>query len=299
MGDLASPARIRQLAAEYGLRPNRHLGQNFLIDGNIVRKVVAAAELRGTETVVEVGPGFGALTQELLARSGLVVAVERDPILARALRDHLGADPRLVLVKADARTVRWNELLQWAIEQRQEPGPWARGPEEPRPKLVANLPYAVTAPVLAGLLESEVPWERGVVMVQREVAERITAVPGSRTYGALSCLVAYHADARLVARVPATVFWPRPEVESAVVRLEFRPYPGMEALPRDSLFRVIRVAFGQRRKTLRQALRGRGGFWSREAVDQALERSGIDPVRRAETLDLAEYARLTRQLLGE
>lgn len=296
MGDLASPTKVRELAAAHGIRPRRHLGQNFLIDGNIVQKVLAEARLCGSETVVEVGPGFGALTQELLRRAGRVVAVERDPALVRVLREQLGSDPRLYLVQADARTVRWAELLEQAT---------GAGPTDPgspsggeRPKLVANLPYAVTGPVLASLLESGLPWESGVVMVQREVAERMTASPGGRVYGALTCLVAYHASARIVARVPPSVFWPRPEVESALVSLAFRPHPDTEGVPRDHLFRVIHTAFGQRRKTLRQALRARGAPWPAEAVDPALELAGIDPARRAETLDLAEFARLSRHLPG-
>lgn len=257
---------------------------------------MAEARLDGTETVVEVGPGFGALTQELLRAAGRVVAVERDPVLVRALRDELGSSPHLMLVEGDARRVDWSRLLAEAQERPASTGPVNGG--SPRAKVVANLPYAVTAPVLAGLLESGVAWERGVIMVQREVAERLTAPPGSRVYGALTCLVAYHAEARITARVPPTVFWPRPQVESAVVTMAFRPYPGAEELPRELLFQVIRLAFQQRRKSLRQALRARGTPWPAEAVDGALALAAIDPNRRAEDLALDEYVRLAQALFA-
>ncbi|HEY8530936.1 MAG TPA: 16S rRNA (adenine(1518)-N(6)/adenine(1519)-N(6))-dimethyltransferase RsmA [Limnochorda sp.] len=296
MGDLAHPSKVRALAAAYNLRPSRHLGQNFLIDENIARKIVAEARLDGTETVVEVGPGFGALTQELLLAAGRVVAVERDPVLVRVLRHELGAAPHLLLLEGDAREVDWSRLVAQAQERPARTGQASSG--APRAKVVANLPYAVTAPVLASLLESGVAWERGVIMVQREVAERLTAPPGSRAYGALTCLVAYHAEARITARVPPTVFWPRPQVDSAVVTLAFRPYPGAEKLPRDLLFQVIRLAFQQRRKTLRQALRAHGSPWPAEAVDGALALAAIDPNRRAEDLALDEYVRLARALFA-
>lgn len=302
MGDLAHPSKVRALAQAHDLRPSRHLGQNFLVDENIVRKIIAAAHLNGTETVVEVGPGFGALTQELLRAAGRVVAVERDPRLVQILRQELGSPPHLLLVEGDARWADWPRLLEEAhVLPPRQPGSSAGGvPEagEPRAKVVANLPYAVTAPVLASLLESGVAWERGVIMVQREVAERLTAPPGSRAYGALTCLVAYHAEARITARVPPTVFWPRPQVDSAVVTLAFRPYPGAEKLPRDLLFQVIRLAFQQRRKTLRQALRAHGSPWPAEAVDGALALAAIDPNRRAEDLALDEYVRLARALFA-
>lgn len=296
MGDLAHPSRVRALAAAYDLRPSRHLGQNFLVDENIARKIVVEARLDGSETVVEVGPGFGALTQELLLAAGRVVAVERDPILVQVLREELGPVPHFMLVEGDARQVAWARLLEEA-QARPSRMP-AGGAGSPRAKLVANLPYAVTAPVLVSLLESGVAWERGVVMVQREVAERLTARPGTRVYGALTCFIAYHAEAQIAARVPPTVFWPRPQVDSAVVTLAFRPYPGAEQLPQELLFQVIRLAFQQRRKSLRQALRARGAPWPAEAVDGALALAAIDPSRRAEDLGLDEYLRLAQALLG-
>jgi len=302
MGDLAHPSKVRALAQAHDLRPSRHLGQNFLVDENIVRKIIAAAHLNGTETVVEVGPGFGALTQELLRAAGRVVAVERDPRLVQILRQELGSPPHLLLVEGDARWADWPRLLEEAhVLPPRQPGSGAGGvPEagEPRAKVVANLPYAVTAPVLVSLLESGVAWERGVIMVQREVAERLTAPPGSRVYGALTCLVTYHADAQIVARVPPTVFWPAPQVESAVVALTFRPYPGAEDVPREQLFTVIRLAFQQRRKSLRQALKTRGAPWPRDGVDHALAQAGLDPLSRAEDLGLDQFLRLTEALFA-
>lgn len=278
MVNLATPTAVQSLLRAYGLQISRRLGQNFLIDGNLAQRIVDAAQLQGDECVLEIGPGLGALTQRLVERAAQVTAIELDRGLVAILQDVLGHCPNLRIIRGDARSVPLDELF----------------PPGCRRKAVANLPYYATTPLLFRLLEAQPPFSLMVVMVQREVAERIHARPGSKDYGALSVNVQYQCQVEWIALVPPSVFYPRPEVESAVLRLT--PHPGPLPQPPSHLARVVKVAFSQRRKTLRNALRS--GF-SPGQVEAALEAAALSGERRAETLTVEEFTRLAAALPQE
>jgi len=269
---------------ERGLAAKKGLGQNFLVDRNIVGRILENAALDGESWVLEIGPGLGALTGPLAERAAQVVAVEIDRELAAVLREVL-AHPRIAIVEGDALEMDWRELL--------EDMGWRGQPLS----LVANLPYYITSPLIMKALESGLPFTSIVVMVQKEVAERMLAAPGSKDYGVLSLAVQYYAEGSLVMKVPRTVFLPAPKVDSAVVRL--LPRPPKVSAPRKELFQVIRAAFQQRRKTLRNALKALTVEWGLglEQLDGALARCGLEPGVRGERLSLEEYSQLTEELL--
>ncbi|MGB9781970.1 MAG: 16S rRNA (adenine(1518)-N(6)/adenine(1519)-N(6))-dimethyltransferase RsmA [Moorellaceae bacterium] len=248
--------------------------------------MVEKAQLEPPDIVVEIGPGMGALTQELARRAGLVIALEIDRGLLSILREVIAGIDNVRLVEGDALKTDFDELVREAL------GAEFRG-RLPSYKIVANLPYYVTSPLLLHLLGNNFNIQYIVVMLQAEVAERLVARPGGKEYGALSVFVQYFAEPQIIMRVPRTVFYPRPEVDSAVVRLVMRPrFPGEE--DREFFFRVVRAAFAQRRKTLANALCGLTG--AREPVEAALREAGINPLRRGETLSLEEFALLSRAL---
>ena len=272
---LATPGAVRELLARHGLRPNKRLGQHFLVDPRIAERIVAAAGIGPGEAVLEVGPGLGALTGLMAERGALVVAVELDAGLVAALQEVLAPwQDRVRLVQGDALALDPGTLLPAGV---------------PR-KVVANLPYYITTPLLLHLLEARPAFSVLVVMMQREVAERLLSPPGSKAYGAVTVAVRYRAEAEPVCRVPRAAFWPQPEVDSAVLKLIPRPYPRP---PRDEarLFAVVRAAFNQRRKTLRNALAG-GGLGSPGEVEEVLARAGVDPGLRAEQLALDDFIRI-------
>lgn len=270
-----------------GLSPRKSLGQNFLVDANIARKIVEKAELTPEDIVVEIGPGLGALTQELARRAGLVIALEIDRGLVAALREIVTGIENVCLVEGDALKTDFDELVREVL------GVEDRG-RLPGYKIVANLPYCITSPLLVHLLGNNFNIQYLVVMLQAEVAERLVARPGVKDYGTLTVFVQYFAEPRIIMRVPRTVFYPRPEVDSAVVRLVVRPQPPVDIEDREFFFRVVRAAFAQRRKTLANALRTLTS--AREPVEAALSEAGIAPLRRAETLSLEEFVRLSRSL---
>lgn len=272
---LLGPAEIRALAGELGVRPTKRLGQNFVHDPNTIRRIVRTAALQPGERVLEVGPGLGSLTLGLLEAGHPVTAVEIDPVLAarlpRTVADRLPGS-RLDVIAADA----------LRLTTMPDPAPTA---------LVANLPYNVAVPVLLHLLELLASVERGLVLVQAEVADRLAAGPGSKVYGVPSVKTAWYAQAARAGAVPASVFWPVPNVESGLVRLTRRPAPVLaDGVTRADVFAVVDAAFAQRRKTLRAALAGWAG--SAAAAEAALRAAAIDPGARGETLDIADYARL-------
>ena len=272
---LLGAADVRRLAAELDVRPTKRLGQNFVVDANTVRRIVRTAGVDAGDVVVEVGPGLGSLTLGLLATGAHVIAVEVDPVLAAALPATVeermpSARGRLDTVAADALTVT------------SLPGPAPTA-------LVANLPYNVAVPVLLHALETWSGIETALVMVQAEVADRIVAPPGSRTYGVPSVKVGWWATATRAGAIPRAVFWPVPNVDSALVRLVRRPETA-RTVQREELYRVVDAAFAQRRKSLRGALSGWAG--SAAAAEAALREAGIDPTARGESLDVAAFERL-------
>jgi 16S rRNA (adenine1518-N6/adenine1519-N6)-dimethyltransferase len=291
---LLGPAEIREIAGRLGVRPSKRLGQNFVVDPGTVRRIVALADVGPGDVVLEVGPGFGSLTLGLLAAARAVVAVEVDPVLAAELPRTVAVRapdlaPRLAVVTADAASVTPADLSPPAgITDR--PGP-PTTPSDPPSVLAANLPYNVAVPVVLHLLATVPSLERGLVMVQAEVADRMTAPPGSRVYGVPSVKLAWFASARRAGAVPRTVFWPVPNVDSGLVAFTRRPPP--EGVPRAEVFAVVDAAFAQRRKTLRAALaRWAGGP---DAAERILRDAGVDPGARGEALTVAEFTRIARQ----
>lgn len=272
MTTLLGPVEIRALATRLGVAPTKTLGQNFVHDGNTVRRIVAAAALDPAERVLEVGPGLGSLTLGLLPACAGVVAVEIDPVLAGALPETAGHDPRLTVLTADA--------LRVDPEQLGEPD-----------ALVANLPYNVAVPVVLRLLGVLPSLRHGLVMVQKEVADRLVAGPGSRTYGIPSVKLAWYAQAKAAGRVPPNVFWPVPNVDSGLVAFTRREPPA--GADRLATFRVVEAAFAQRRKTLRAALAGWAG--GADAAATILRRAGVDPGARGESLTVQQFAAIARE----
>ena len=272
---LLGPAEIRALAAELGVRPTKALGQNFLHDANTIRRIVRVAGVSPGEVVVEIGPGLGSLTLGLLESGVRVVAVEIDAVLAGALASTVAvhqpsAVGQLSVVQADALRLT--------------------GLPDPQPSaLVANLPYNIAVPVVLHLLETLPSLRHGLVMVQAEVADRLAAPPGSKTYGVPSVKAAWYASADRAGTVPRAVFWPVPNVDSGLVRLTRRPPPTLpDGVTRADVFTVIDQAFAQRRKMLRSALASWAG--SPAAAEAVLDAAGIDPTARGETLDVTAFA---------
>jgi 16S rRNA (adenine1518-N6/adenine1519-N6)-dimethyltransferase len=271
---LLGPAEIRALAGQLSVRPTKSLGQNFVHDPNTVRKIVAAAGVRPDDVALEVGPGLGSLTLALLDAAARVMAVEIDPVLAR----------RLPLTAADRAPSLAENLTVIEQDAMRVTGAQVGAPTV----LVANLPYNVAVPVLLHLL-AEVPSLRTVlVMVQLEVADRLAAPPGSRVYGVPSVKAAYYGTVRKAGTVGRSVFWPEPNVESGLVRIDVRPPAERISVDRAALWAVIDAAFAQRRKTLRAALGGWAGSPAR--AEQILTAAGVDPRERGEKLDVTRFA---------
>ncbi|SMB89345.1 dimethyladenosine transferase [Thermanaeromonas toyohensis ToBE] len=287
---VTSPGQIISLLKSKGLRPCKARGQNFLIDANIARKIVEEAGLSAADVVVEIGPGLGALTWELAQRARQVIGVEIDRNLVQVLREVLAGQPNVSLVEGDALKIDFDELVGKTL------GIEGRG-RLPAYKVVANLPYYITSPLLNHLLSSDFHIDRLVLMLQLEVAERLVARPGTKDYGMLTVFTQYFAEIQWVMYVPRTVFFPRPEVDSAVVRLYKRSHPPVEVGDEEFFFRVVRASFSKRRKILPNALKELAG--GREAVFKALDTAGIAPFRRGETLSLEEFAKLSRCLKNE
>ena len=273
MTALLSASDVRTLAAALNLRPTKTLGQNFVIDPNTVRRLVRVAGVGVDDVVVEVGPGLGSLTLGLLGAAARVVAVEIDPVLAAQL-------PTTVGQQAPELADRLEVVVQDALTLTAVPGPAPTA-------FVANLPYNVAVPVLLRLLEHLPSLRTGLVMVQAEVADRLVAPPGSKTYGVPSVKAAWYAEVRRAGAIGRHVFWPAPNVDSGLVAFTRRePPPGDRA----ATFAVVDAAFSQRRKTLRAALSGWAG--SPDAAEQRLRAAGIDPSARGEVLDVRDFARL-------
>ncbi len=275
------PAEVRRLCQELDLAPSKRRGQNFVHDANTVRRIVAAAHLASSERVLEVGPGLGSLTLALLEAGHSVVAVEVDPRLSGVLPDtvrrHLGAAAQAHL------TVVTEDALQLSA------GDVTPADGRPPTALVANLPYNVAVPVLLDVL-GEVPSLRSaLVMVQAEVADRLTAAPGSRTYGAPTVKLAWFGAAEPAGTVPRSVFWPVPNVDSALVRVTRRPPPD-STVARADVFATVDAAFAQRRKSLRAALSGWAG--SAAAAEEALRAAAVDPTLRGERLGVEDFVRI-------
>jgi ribosomal RNA small subunit methyltransferase A len=292
---LLGPSEIRQLAGRLGIRPSKRLGQNFVIDAGTVNRITALAALDPSDVVLEVGPGLGSLTLPLLAAARRVLAVELDPVLAAEL-------PRTIAARAPGLASRLEVMTADAARVTSLPG-------EPPTVLVANLPYNVAVPVVLHLLATVPALRRALVMVQAEVADRMTAPPGSRTYGVPSVKLAWYGRARRAGSVPRSVFWPVPRVDSGLVAFTRHdpadgaagadasaggnaPAGGPELARREDVFAVVDAAFAQRRKTLRAALTP----WAGSAVraEQILRAAAVDPALRGEALAVSDFIRIAR-----
>lgn len=273
--DLATPAGTTRVLRKFGIRPRKRWGQHFLVSRHALDRILAAAALSKTDTVLEVGAGLGTLTVALAAQTGRVIAVEVDRALLPALETAVAPHPNVTVVRGDVLSLDLDGLLAGSPGSR---------------KVVANLPYYLASALIVSFLERPVGFARMVFTVQREVAERMIAPPGGKDYGALSVAVQYRARVSIAGRVPPSAFLPAPDVESAIVLLEVRDRAAVAVHNEAHFFRVVRAAFGQRRKTLRNALAAiTSGAAEAEAACLA---AGVDPGRRGETLSLEEFAAL-------
>lgn len=286
MKDIATPSRTKDILARHGFSFKKSLGQNFLIDPNILQRITETAGLTKETGVIEIGPGIGALTEHLARSAGKVVAFEIDQRLLPILDETLAPYDNVTVInedvlKADVKGVVEREFAGFD-----------------RLMVVANLPYYVTTPIIMKLLEDKIPVNGFVVMLQKEVGDRISARPSSKEYGSLSIAVQYYTEASIAFIVPKTVFMPPPNVDSAIIKLDVRSKPAVSVEDEDFFFLVTRTSFAQRRKTiLNNLVNGLpGGKEKKEAITEALEEAGIEPSRRGETLSLAEFAALAKVL---
>ena len=299
----------------FHLRADKNLGQNFLVEESVVSRIAKAAELTPEDTVLEIGPGIGTLTQALAMTGASVVSVELDKRLIPVLQETVGAYKNVHIVQGDILKVNIPEIIASVTEDRKKSGAAGEDPvteniaqtdcgnteltgtkpetvnAAPAFKVCANLPYYITTPIVMYLLEQKLPLERLVVMVQKEVAERMTARPGGRDYGAISVAMQYYTEPKIAFIVKAGSFLPAPKVDSAVLVCKKRSVPPVDVPDEKTFFRVVSAAFSVRRKMLNNSLKNMGGLTG-EKVKDWLERAGIDGRRRAETLSLEEFAAL-------
>lgn len=286
MADLGNPSRTAEVLRKYNFNVQKKYGQNFLIDANVLERIVKGARVTKEDVVLEIGPGIGTMTQYLAESAKKVVAVEIDEKLIPILEDTLSGYDNVRIIHKD--------ILKLDIAALAEEENAARGFQ-----VVANLPYYITTPIIMRLFEKKAPVESITVMVQKEVADRMQAEPGSRDYGALSLAVQYYAEPEIVMEVSPNCFLPRPNVASSVIRLKKREKPPVET-EEEHMFAIIRASFNQRRKTLANGLKNAPDLpYGREDVERALAQMELPPTVRGETLSLAQFARLSNLLLAE
>ena len=285
MASLGIPQNTIEILQKYNFHFAKKFGQNFLIDTSVLERIIKAAQITKDDCVLEIGPGIGTMTQYLAESAGKVIAVEIDKNLIPILKETLSAYENVMVINEDVLKLDLNEIVK---EHNQG-----------RPiKVVANLPYYITTPIIMGLFEKHVPLESITVMVQKEVASRMQEGPGSKEYGALSLAVQYYANPRIVANVPPNCFIPRPNVSSAVICLERFSEPPVEVIDEQKMFALIRASFNQRRKTLVNSIGNAKELGiSKEEVAQALEKMGLEATIRGEALSLEQFAKLSN-LLG-
>ena len=280
---LYAPSTIKDIKERYGFKLSKNLGQNFLTDKNIIDRIIESAEIGPDDLVIEIGPGIGVITREAAETARKVIAVEIDKNLIPILKETLSDVDNVEIVNQDILKTDVNQMVE------------NQGDSVSGVKIIGNLPYYITTPIIMKLLEDGVKANSITVMMQKEVADRIKAFPGSKAYGALSVAVQYYCTVEAVVNVPKEVFVPQPKVDSTVLRLNIREEAPVKLLNREIFFRCVKAGFGQRRKTLLNSLMGIEGI-TKEGVKAALEAAGIDPSRRAETLDLEEFAKLSNEV---
>lgn len=283
---LGNPQKTIEVIQKYDFVFQKKFGQNFLIDTHVLDKIISAAEITKDDLVVEIGPGIGTMTQYLACAAREVVAIEIDKMLIPILQDTLSGFDNVTVINEDVLKVDLNKL--------------AEEKNGGRPvKVVANLPYYITTPIIMGLFENHVPLHSITIMVQKEVADRMSVGPGTKDYGALSLAVQYYAEPYLVANVPQNCFMPRPKIGSAVIRLTVHENPPVTVRDEKLMFRIIRASFNQRRKTLANGLNNSPELhFTKEQIAQAIETLGLSPSIRGEALDLAQFAALADTLLA-
>lgn len=284
MATLGIPKNTIEILQKYNFRFQKKYGQNFLIDTHVLDKIILEAGITKEDMVLEIGPGIGTMTQYLCENSREVVAVEIDETLIPILTDTLSEYSNVCVINEDILKVDINQMVQ----ERNHGNPI---------KVVANLPYYITTPIIMGLFERKVPLESITIMVQKEVADRMKAGPGTKDYGALSLAVQYHARPEIVAMVPPNCFMPRPNVSSAVIRLKCHQIPPVTVENEELLFRIIRASFNQRRKTMTNSLNNAGGLpYTKEQISEALIKIGQKENVRGEALTLEQFAKLSDEL---
>jgi 16S rRNA (adenine1518-N6/adenine1519-N6)-dimethyltransferase len=284
--DIATPLRTKEILGKYGFSFKKSLGQNFLIDPNILRNITEHAGLTKDTAAIEIGPGIGALTEHLARTSGKVVAFEIDQRLIPILGDTLSPYDNVKIINKDVLEADVKSIIEEEFE----------GYEDIM--VVANLPYYVTTPIILKLLMERLPIRGICVMLQKEVGDRISAKPGTKEYGSLSIAIQYYTEAEMVMTVPKTVFMPQPNVDSAVIRLTKREQPPVEVIDEDFFFTVTRSSFAQRRKTILNNLTSQlpHGKEKKEHILEALSKAGVEPSRRGETLSIPEFGALSDAL---
>lgn len=278
MDRLSSHRKTKEVVDKHGFKFSKSLGQNFLIDDNVIDKILDGARLSEGDKIIEVGPGIGTLTREMGKVADKVVAIEIDKTLIPILKDTLGEFENIEVVNQDILKVD----VQGLVNEKLSGGPV---------KLVANLPYYITTPIVMKFLEEDIPVTDIVVMVQKEVADRMNAGPGTKDYGALSIAVQYYCDTEIVAKAPRHMFIPQPNVDSTVIGLHVREEKKYKVDSEEVFFKTVKAAFGQRRKTLLNAL-GTLGFLDKDEIREVLQEANIDEKRRGETLSIEEFANL-------
>jgi len=278
---LYSPKYVKEILAKYGFEFSKSLGQNFLIDGNIVRKIVEKANIGPEDYVLEIGPGIGTLTEELALKAKKVVAIELDKDLLPILDETLSQYENVEIIHGDVLKVDLKKIMEEKLDNK-------------RVKLVANLPYYVTTPIITKLLESDLNLDSIIVMVQKEVAERMGAKAGGKEYGSLSVFVSFFSQAEIIINVPKTVFMPQPKVDSAVIKLDIKKE--LPDIDRDKFFKVVKAAFSKRRKTLLNALSSYGFNIDKETIKETLEKLNIKPEIRAENLSVEDFIKISKSL---
>jgi len=287
MANLGIPANTIEILQKYQFNFRKKFGQNFLIDTHVLDKIIASAEVGKGDCVLEIGPGIGTMTQYLAENAGKVIAVEIDNALIPILEDTLSEYDNVTIINEDILKIDINQI----VEEKNHGKPI---------KVVANLPYYITTPIIMGLFENHVPLESITVMVQKEVADRMQAGPGTKDYGALSLAVRYYAKPKTVAHVPPNCFMPRPNVGSAVIRLTRYEKPPVEAADEKYMFALIRASFNQRRKTLVNGLLNAGNLGiTKEDITDALRKMGLPATVRGEALTLEQFAQLSNLLKKE
>lgn len=284
MRNLSSASVIKEILSENSFRFSKSLGQNFLIDENVLDAIISGAHINSDSYVLEIGPGFGTLTQKLCMNAKKVVSVEIDDTVIPILKDNLKDFDNLTVINSDILKTDISALTNEYFNANPA-------------KVCANLPYYITTPVITALLNPTLPLTDITVMVQKEVAERLAAKPGSKAYGAISVIVGYYAQCEILLTVPPSAFIPQPKVSSAVIRLKKRQQPSVTVKSEEIYFKVVKAAFAQRRKTLLNSIVNSNMLGiSKEKATELLISAGIDPKRRGETLSIEEFAKIANAL---